>query len=321
MSRIAMLGICLLLAPGVAPAQAQDWPQRPVRIIAPYPAGGGVDIVARVFADKFGEAFGRRFFVENRTGASGTLGAQMTAKAEPDGYTFMIGTPAETSVAKSVFKDLSYNPLTDLAPVSLLAWTPLVLAAHPSLQASTPAELVALARTQPINFSSPGIGTTHHLTGEYINKLLSTRLVHVPYRGAAPAVMDTVAGQVKLTISGMPPVVPFLHAGSLKAIAVTSRTRSSVFPDVPTVADIPGCEDVDFTNWFGLFGRAGTPQAVLDKLAKVSVAVLRDPRVREVLMNQAAEPVGNTPTEFRGFVAAESAKYAKIVEITGVTIK
>jgi tripartite-type tricarboxylate transporter receptor subunit TctC len=196
-----------------------------------------------------------------------------------------------------------------------------VLAAHPSLEASTPAELIALARKGPLNFSSPGIGSSHHLAGEYLNKLESLQLVHVPYRGAAPAVLDAVGGQVKLTISGMPPVVPFLQAEKLKAIAVTSRQRSPTFPDIPALAEIKGLEGFDFTNWFGLLARAGTPQAVLDKLAAASIDALKDPEVRAALKTQAAEPVGNTPAEFRDFIHAESLKYAKIVEVTGVRLK
>jgi tripartite-type tricarboxylate transporter receptor subunit TctC len=275
MLRILLVGIFLL---SHAAAFAQDWPQRPVRLIAPYPAGGGVDTIARVFAQKLGDALGQRFVVENKSGASGTIGAQTVAKAQPDGYTFLIATPAEIAVAQHVFKDMSYDPLTDLTPVTLLAWTPIVLAAHPALEASDPADLVKLARGRPINFSSPGVGTTHHLTGEYLNKVQSTRLVHVPYRGAAPAVADTVGGQVKLTISGMPPVVPFLQAGTLKAIAVTSKQRSPSFPNIPAMAEMKGLEDFDFTNWFGLFARAGTPQPILDRLAKASVATLQDPQ-------------------------------------------
>jgi tripartite-type tricarboxylate transporter receptor subunit TctC len=318
---LRILSITLGVMLPLAVAAAQDWPQRPVHIVAPYPAGGGVDTVARVFAQKLGDAFGQRFVVENKSGASGMIGTQVVAKAEPDGYTLLIATPAETAVARHVFKDMSYDPLTDLTPVTLLAWTPIILAAHPSLEASTLSELITLARARPIDFSSPGAGTTHHLAGEYINKLQSTRLVHVPYRGAAPAVSDAVAGQVKLTISGMPPVVPFLQAGKLKAIAVTSKRRSATFPDIPAIAETAGFADFDFTNWFGLFARAGTPQRILDRLAKSAVAILQDAQVRDVLMTQAAEPVGNTPAEFRDFVQGESAKYAKVVDLTGAKLK
>jgi len=319
MLRHLAIGLSFLV--GVASASAQEWPQRPVRLVVPYPAGGGTDIVARVLAQKLGDALGQRFVVENKTGASGTIGAQTVAKAEADGYTFLVATASEIALNQALYKDMGYDPATDLTPVTLLAWTPLVLAAHPSLEAANPAELVKLARSQPVNCSSPGVGSAHHLTVEYINKLHGTQLMHVPYRGAAPAVSDVVGGQVKLTISGMPPTVQFLQAGTLKAIAVTSKQRSSVFPSIAAMAETKGFEDFDFTNWFGLLARTGTAQAVLDKLVKAAVAALQDSQVREALKTQAAEAVGNTQAEFRDFIRVESAKYARIVELTGIRVK
>src|SRR5262245_32502211 len=277
---ILVIGLCFLFGP--IAASAQDWPQRPVRLVVPYPAGGGTDAVARVLAQRFGDIFKQRFFVENRTGASGMIGAQTVAKGEADGYTFLVASPAEIALNQNLFKDMSYDPTKDLVPVTLLAWTPLVLAAHPSFTATNVPELVKLARNQPIDFSSPGTGSSHHLTGEYVNKLQSTKLVHVPYRGASPAITDAVGGQVKLTISGMPPVVAFLQSGKLKAIAVTSKSRSPKFPDIPAMAETAGLEDVDFTNWFGLLARTGTPQSILDRLAKAAVASLQDPQVQEI---------------------------------------
>jgi tripartite-type tricarboxylate transporter receptor subunit TctC len=175
-----------------------------------------------------------------------------------------------------------------------LAWAPLVLAAHPTFAASNPAELIALARTQQVDFSSPGTGSLHHLAGEYINYLQSTKLVQVPYRGAGPAVADAVSGQVKLTISGMPPVVQFLQTGTLKAIAVTSKNRAPLFLNIPAMSEIAGFEGFDFTIWYGLLARAGTPQIILSQMAKAAVASLKDDRVREILTNQSAMPVGNT---------------------------
>jgi tripartite-type tricarboxylate transporter receptor subunit TctC len=302
-------------------ARSEDWPARPVRLIVPYPAGGGADIVARVLGQKLGDALGQTFIVENKAGASGMIGAQAVAKGSSDGYTFLVATSAEIALDQHLFTDMAYDPLIDLTPVTLLAWTPLVLAAHPSLAAFTPSELIGLARSQPVNFAVAGVGSAHHLVGEYINKLGSTRLVHVPYRGAAPAVSDTVSGHVKLTISGMPPVMPFLQSGQLKAIAVTSKQRSPAFPSASAMAETKGFEDFDFTLWFGLLARSGTAQSILDSLAKAAIAALQDPRVREVLKTQAAVPVGNTPAEFRDFIRSESAKYAKIVELTGVKVK
>jgi tripartite-type tricarboxylate transporter receptor subunit TctC len=231
------LSLCLVLIFGCASAQAEKWPERPVHLIVPYAAGGGTDTVARVLAQKLSGVFGQQFVVENRTGASGMIGATAVAKSDPDGYTLLVASPAEVALNPNLFKNMAYDPAKDLAPITLLAWTPLVLAAHPSLAASTFEELLALARKQEVNFSSPGIGSSHHLTGEYINALQHTKLVHVPYRGATPAITDAVSGQVKLTISGMPPVVPFLQSGALKAIAVTSKKRSPLFPDIPAMAE------------------------------------------------------------------------------------
>jgi tripartite-type tricarboxylate transporter receptor subunit TctC len=274
-----------------------------------------------VLSQKLFDSLGQRFVVENRPGASGNLGAQAVAKAEPDGYTLLVGSPAEVALNQTLFKDRSFDPLVDLTPVTLLAWTPLVLAAHPRFEASTPAELVALARASQIDYSTPGIGSSHHLTGEYINKLNATKLIHVPYRGAGPAVADAVGGQVKLTISGMPPVVGFLQSRTLKAIAVASRQRSPRFPEIPALAETPGFEEFDFTNWFGLLARAGTPATVLQRLHRATIEALKDAQVREIFLAQAAEPVGNTPAEFREFIRAEIAKYARVVELTGITMK
>jgi len=315
------LAIALGLALASPAAWAQDWPQRPVHLIVPYAAGGGTDIVARVMAQKLGETLGQAFVVEDKPGASGMIGAELVAKSAPDGYTFLIASPAEIALNQYLFPSIAYDPRRDFAPITLLAWTPIVLAAHPSFPASTVPELVALARAQSVNFSTPGVGSAHHLIGEYINTLAGTRLVHVPYRGAAPAVQDAVAGNVKLTISGMPPVVPFLQSGALKAIAVTSAHRLPIFPNIPAMAETKGFEDFDYTNWFGLLARTGTAQPILDKLAKAAVAALKDAAVRDILKSQAAEPVGDTPEQFGQFIKDESAKYAKIVQATGIKMK
>ena len=307
-------------AVGLACAQdpAQSWPDRPVKIVMPYPAGGGGDGVARVIAQKLGEIFPQRFIVENRPGASGMVGTNSVAKAEPDGYTLLVASPVEVALAPNLFKSMSYDPFKELAPVSLIAWTPLIIAAHPDFSASTPAELLALIRKQATDYSHPGIGSSHHITGEYINKLSGGKLVGIPYRGAAPALTDALAGQVKLTIAGLPPAVAFLQAGSLKGIAVTSAKRSPLFPNIPALAETKGFEDVDTTNWFGLFAPRGTPPAIVEKLHQAVVEALKDEKVREVLRSQAAEPVGDTPAQFAAFLRAEAAKYAKILQLTGI---
>jgi tripartite-type tricarboxylate transporter receptor subunit TctC len=315
---LALLG---LAAAPKRDAVAQDWPQRPVRLIVPYAAGGGTDLVARVLAQRLGETLGQSFVVENKPGASGMLGAEFVAKGDADGYTFLIASPAEIALNQYLFSSIPYDPLHDFAPITLLAWTPMVFAAHPSFGPSTVAQLLDKARAHSVPCSSPGIGSAHHLVLEHVNALAGAHFEHIPYRGAAPAVQDAVAGQVKLTISGMPPVVPFLQAGSLKAIAVTSRERLPIFPNIPTMAENSGFEDFDFTNWFGLLARSGTPQPILDRLSKEAVAALRVATVRDALTAQAAQVVGNTPAEFGRFIQDESVKYRKIVEVTGVKMK
>jgi tripartite-type tricarboxylate transporter receptor subunit TctC len=314
-----------LLAVSTARARAQDdashWPSRPVKFIVAYTPGGGTDIIARVVAQKLSNVFGQPFIVENRPGASGMIGAQAVTHSDPDGYTFLVAAPGEIVLDPYLMSEPSYDPLTQLMPVTLLGWTPMVLAAHPSFEASTTADLVKLARAQTVDFSTTGIGSPHHLTGEYINKTQSTHLNHVPYRGAAPAISDAVSGTVKLTISGMPPVVSFFNSRLLKPIAVTSKQRANAFPEIPALAETPGFEDFDFTTWWGLLAPAGTPRPIVDKLAQASAAALADPAVKAVLNTQAAEAVGNKPDEFRDFMQAEATKYRRIVELTGVTLK
>jgi tripartite-type tricarboxylate transporter receptor subunit TctC len=318
---VRILSFCLVFLAGCVSALAQQWPERPVHLIVPYAAGGGTDTVARVLALKLSNSLGQQFIVENRAGASGMIGAAVVAKATPDGYTLLVASPAEIALNQNLFKDMTYDPLKDLTPVTLLAWTPLIIAANPKLPASTPQELIALAKKEQVLFSTPGIGSSHHLTGEYINYLQHTKLVHVPYRGAAPAITDTLSGQVMLTIAGMPPVVAHLKSGGLKAIAVTSKKRSPQFPDVPAMSEIKGFEDFDFTNWFGLLAPAGTPSAILAKLQKASVDALKDEQVKSILASQAAVAVGDTPAEFHDFILAEAAKYKKIVEVTHLQLK
>jgi tripartite-type tricarboxylate transporter receptor subunit TctC len=302
------------------PAWPQAYPARAVRLIVGYAAGGGSDAVARTLAVKLSSLLGQQFVVENRTGASGMMGAQTVATAEPDGYTLLVGSPPETALDQNLFRDMKYDPLKDLTPITLLAWSPLVLAAHPSFEASNLMELVKLAQARDIDFSSPGVGSSHHLTGEYLNKLISGKLSHIAYRGAAPAVTDAVAGHVKLTISGLPAVVPFLQSGALKAIAVTNHARSPMFPDIPAMSETLGFEEFDFTVWFGLLARTGTPTAILERLQSASVVALKDAQVRKILVTQAAEPIGSTSDDFRKFIRSEAAKYAKIVKLTGVAV-
>jgi tripartite-type tricarboxylate transporter receptor subunit TctC len=316
MLRVVILMLCLLLAG--SPGHAQDWPNRPVRLIAPFPAGALTDITARVLAQELSVRLGQPFVVENRPGASGMIGAQIVAKAEPDGYTLLVGSAAEIALDQLLNREMSYDPAKDFAAVSLLVWTPLVLAAHPSFEASTVGQLIDMAAARQVDFSTPGIGSAMHLTGEYIKKIANLKLVHVPYKGAAPAVADAVAGHVKLTIAGIPPTAPFLKSGALKGLAVTSKQRSTLFPDIPAMAETATFSDFDFTNWIGLLARANTPDEILRRLHEASAEALQAPAVRQRLTAVAAEPVGSTPEEFRTFISSEVAKYARIVKLAGI---
>jgi tripartite-type tricarboxylate transporter receptor subunit TctC len=315
---LATLG--LVTASSLA-AQAQAWPDKPVKIVVPYAAGGGADVLARVMADRLGDALAQRFIVENRPGAGGMIGAETVAKSSPDGYSLLVSSPAEIAINQHVYKKISYDPLKDLAPITLIAWTPLVITAHPKLKVASPSELIALLKARPgqLTYSSPGVGSAQHLAGELLKKTVGVDMKHVAYRGGAPAVQDAVAGHVPITISGMPPVVELIKSGKLRAIAVTSAKRSPLLPDTPALAEL-GSEFAafDITNWFGLFAPASVSSDIRQKLHQAATKALIDPTVRHRIAEQGAEPVGNNPAEFAAFIAAESDKYARIAKLSGV---
>jgi tripartite-type tricarboxylate transporter receptor subunit TctC len=303
---------------------AQAWPDRPVKVIVPYAAGGGTDILARVMADRLSDAFGQRFIVENRPGAGGMVGAETVTRSAPDGYSLLVSSPAEIAINQHVYKKISYDPLKDLAPITLLAWTPLVITAHPDLKITSPSELIAVlkARGGQLTYSSPGVGSAQHLAGELLKKTAGVDIKHAAYRGAAPAVQDAVAGHVPISISGMPPVVELIKSGKLHAIAVTSAKRSNVLPNTAALAELGrDFAAFDITNWFGLFAPAGVSEDIRQTLHQAVVKALGDPMVRQRIAEQGAEAVGNTPAEFMAFIAAESARYAGIAKLSGVRVE
>ena len=308
----------LSLAHATAVTNAEGWPDHVVRVIVPYPPGGGGDGTARVVTQKLGEILKQTFVIENRAGASGMVGASTVAHSVPDGYTLLICSPAEIALAPHLFKTMSYDPLKDLQPISLIGWTPLVIAANPAFPAATPDKLIELMKSQATNYAHPGIGSSQHLTMEYIKSLEGAQSTPVVYKGGAPALSDTISGQVDFIIIGLPPTVPFLKSGALKGIAVTSKKRSPLFPDLPALAETKGLENIDTTNWFGILAPKGTPAAIVERLHKAVVEALQDDKVRHLLEAQALEIVGDTPAEFSAFIRAESDKYGKIIEITGV---
>jgi tripartite-type tricarboxylate transporter receptor subunit TctC len=311
-------GLCVALCAPLAWAQA--WPAKPVKVIVPYPPGGPTDIVARVVFQQVAESTGQAFVIDNRPGAGGNIGAEAAARSAPDGYTLLVATTAH-AINVSLFKQLSYDVLKDFSPVTLLTQGPLVLVAHPSFAPNNVRELVALGKSRPdaLNFASSGNGQSTHLSGELFNTMAGIHMAHVPYKGSAPALNDVVAGQVPLMFDTMLSAMPFVKAGKLKALAVTSAQRSPAAPDVPTVAEsgLPGYEVV---AWNGLLVPAGTPKAVIDKLGEELKRAMSLPAVREKFSAQGFAASWQTPETFGPFLKAEVAKWTQTVKASGATI-
>ena len=313
----ASLSAALALSAPHAAAAAEPYPARPVRFVVAFPPGGGTDIIARSIAQKLGERLGQQVLVDNRPGAGGNIGTDIVAKSSPDGYTLLMGSAGPLAINASLFARMPFDP-KDLAPVTLAASTPNVLVVHPSLPAATVRELIALAKARPgeINFASSGHGTPAHLAGELFNSMAGVKLIHVPYKGAAPALADLLGGQVQLMFSTMPPALPHVKDGKLRALAVTSLKRSPAAPDLPTVDEIalPGFEA---NTWHGVVVPAGTPGAIVARLNREIVAILHLPDVVERLSGQGAEALGSTPEEFAAYIKSESVKWAKVVRDSG----
>lgn len=309
----------LALVMGAA-AQAESWPAKPVRVIVAFPAGGGVDFVARVVAQRLSEELKQTFVVDNRSGANGAIGADVVAKSAPDGYTVLIASPGEVVVGPSAGQKVPYDVARDFIPVTLIGETPLVIAAHPSFPGKNIADAIAMAKKEPGKYAygTPGAGSSMHFAGESLNVLAGVDLPHVPYKGAAPAVNDLLGGQVPLGIVGMPPTVAHAKAGKLKILAVTSDKRSSAMPDVPAVAEMPGFSGYRFTNWMGVFVPAKTPNDVVQRLADEIAKIVREPAIRDKLIGQGVEPKGNTPAEFSAFMKSEIQRYSTIAKERGI---
>jgi tripartite-type tricarboxylate transporter receptor subunit TctC len=301
-------------------ALAQDWPNKPVRVIVPYPPGGGHDFASRVVAQRLSEVLKQPFPVENRTGASGTIGAEYTAKSAPDGYTFMVASPAETVVGGFAGLKMNYDWEKDLAPVTVIGETPLAIAVHPSVPAKTIRELLAYAKENPgkLSYGTPGSGSTMHFAGESLKGIAGIFIVHIPYRGAGPAVADLLGGQVPMGIAGLPPVVGPHKGGKLRILAVTSSKRSGALPDIPAMAELPGYAGYNFTNWTGVFMAAKTPPAVIERLAAEIGKAVQDPAVKEKLIGAGVDPLGLSTPEFVKFLGREKDTYSKIAKARNI---
>jgi tripartite-type tricarboxylate transporter receptor subunit TctC len=301
-------------------AFSQEWPSKPVHVIVPYPPGGGHDFASRVVAQRLSEVLKQSFVIENRTGASGTIGAEYTAKSAPDGYTFVVASPAETVVGPFAGLKMNYDWEKDLAPVTVIGETPLAIAVHPSVPVKTIQELIAYAKKNPgkLSYGTPGSGSTMHFAGESLKAIAGIFIVHIPYRGAGPAVADLLGGQVPMGIMGLPPVVAPHKAGKIHILAVTSTKRSSALPDIPAMAELPGFAGYNFTNWTGIFMAAGAPPAVISKLAAEVGRIVHEPEVKEKLLGAGVDPLGLPTPEFVKFLAREKETYSKIAKTRGI---
>ncbi len=301
-------------------ALAQAWPAKPVHIIVGYPPGGGHDFVARVVAQRLGENLKQSFVVENRTGASGAIGTDYVAKSLPEGHVFLVASPAEVLVGPLAGQKTPYDAERDLAPVGLIGETPLAIAIHPAVPAKNIQELLALAKRSPgkLSYGMPGSGSSMQFAGESLKAIAGVFIVHIPYRGAAPAVADVLGGQVQIAIVGMPPVVGHHKSGKLRIVAVTSEKRSAATPDIPAMAELPGFAGYHFTNWQGVYAAAKTPKAVIDRMAAEIASVVREPAMRERLLAAGVDPLGLGPAEFTAFLARERNTYGRIAKARNI---
>ena len=316
MLKAILIALSLIAAAPVA--LAQTWPAKPVRIVVPFPPGGGTDIGTRIVAQKLQEAFSQSFVVENKPGAAGIVGTEYTAKSPPDGYTFMMGNIGTHAINVSLYKKLAYDPVKDFAPVSMVADLPLLLLVHPSVPANSVKELIALARSQPgkLNFSTSGAGGSMHVAAELFKSMAGVDMVHIPYKGGAPAVADLIAGQVPLSFATVLETIQFVKAGKVRALAVTNNRRSVALPELPTIAEagLPGYQSI---SWLALFAPAGTPRDIVNRVSSETVRILKISDVKERLLGQGAEPIGSTPEELAATLAVDMAKYAKVIRESG----
>ena len=303
------------------PAHSQaGFPDRPVTLVVPFAAGGSTDLIARLIAAKMSDGLGQQVVVDNRGGAGGNLGSAQVAKADPDGYTILMGTVATHAINAALYRSLPYDPVTSFAPISLLVLVPNVLVVNPSLPVANLAELIALLKAKPgaYSYASAGNGTPSHLSAEMLKSMAGVDMVHVPYKGAGPALVDVMGGHVPIFFDNLPPSLEHIRAGRLRGLAVTTATRSSAMPELPTMAEtIPGYETY---SWNALFAPAGTPADIIARLNREALAALADPVVAAKLAELSTTTVGSTPQELAAHVAAEISKWAPVVKAAGAQI-
>jgi tripartite-type tricarboxylate transporter receptor subunit TctC len=316
-----LLGVSAFALAAIAGAQAPAYPTKPIRLVVPFPAGGATDILAREVAKHLTDAWGQSVVVDNRPGAGGNIGSELVAKAAPDGYTLEMGTVGTHAINASLYSKMPYDHVKDFVPVILVAGVPNVLEVNPALPVNSVQELIAYAKANPgkLNFASSGSGTSIHLSGELFKVMAGVQMTHVPYKGSAPALQDLIGGQVQLMFDNLPPSLPQIKAGKLRALAVTSAGRAPALPDTPTVAEagLPGFEA---SSWFGVLAPAGTPPEIVNKLNAEIAKWLASPGAKEKLANVGANIAGGTPEDFARHIQAETAKWAKVVKESGAKV-
>lgn len=311
---------CLAPFAGAAPA-ADSYPTKPVRMLVGYPPGGPTDLAARLAAQHLTEAFGQQVIVDNRPGAGGTLSATLLTQSTPDGYTLALGSNGEMAISPNLRRKLAYDPVKDIAAISRIGASQLVLVVHPSVPAKSVKELIALAKAKPgaVNFASSGTGSTAHLCSELFKSMAAINIVHVPYKGAGPALTDLMGGQVQMLITGYSAAVPHVKAGKLRALGVTGAKRLASAPDLPTIGEsVPG---YDVTSWYGIIAPRGTPASVVERVHREIAAMVKKPAVAERLGALGIEPEGNTPREFAAQVKSEIAKWGRVIKAAGVPVE
>jgi tripartite-type tricarboxylate transporter receptor subunit TctC len=315
----SMAAAAALGALAASQALAQGYPTKPVKMIVPFPPGGPTDVQARIVAQKLGESLGQPVVIDNRGGAGGMLGSDIAAKSAPDGYTLLMGASGPHAVGVLTRKEPPYDPLKDFTPLSLVSYSPLMLVVHPSVKANSVQELIALAKSQPgkLNYGSFGNGTMAHFAGELFKLQAGVDIVHVPYKGTAPALADLLAGQIPMMFDTIITSLPHVKSGRLRALAVTKSTRSQAVPELPTVAEagLPGFQAV---SWIGLMGPANMPKDIVDRISNEMVKMLGDPALRQKLLDAGAEPVGSSAAEFAAHMKAEMERWEPVVKAAGL---
>lgn len=311
----------LACAASEAGAQALNWPARPIRFIVPLAPGGGADLVGRIIAERLSRGLGQQVLVDNRGGGGTVIGADLAAKSPPDGYTLLLGTATSHAINSSLFKKLPYDPVKDFAPIALVAVLPQIIVIHPSLPAATLKEFIALAKKRPgeIFFGSPGNGSNNQLGAEMLNQVAGLKTVHVPYKGGGPAITDLLAGQLQYMFSTIPPALQQVKSGRLRALAVASAKRTTLLPELPTTGE-QGAPGVEAASWNGVLVPAGTPREIIARLYSEISVVMKQADVIERLASAGVEPALMTPEEFAAYIDSETARYAKVVKLSGARV-